>query len=79
MLGLALLPDPVQRCVFERLVAPGDRYDVVHLFWSVAGVLWVLPGLELSEITSKHWAGPLRRLDRDWIVARKPVRSARSS
>ncbi len=74
--GLALLPDPVQRWVFERWVAPGEDYDVVHLFWSVAGVLRLLPGLELVEITSKNWAGPLRRLDWDWIVARKPGRAA---
>lgn len=72
--ALALLPDGAQRRVFERFVAPGQRYDVVHLFWSVAGVLRQLPGLELAEITSKNWAGPLRRLDWDWIVARKPVR-----
>ena len=74
--GLALLPDPAQRWVFEHLVAPGQRYDVVHLFWTVAGVLRALPGLELAEITSKNWAGPLRRLDWDWIVARKPVARA---
>ena len=70
--ALALLPDPGQRWVFERLVAPGQRYDVVHLFWTVSGVLRALPGLELAEITSKNWAGPVRRLDWDWIVARKP-------
>ncbi len=73
--GLALLPDPAQRWVFERFVAPGERYDVVHLFWTVSGVMRALPGLELAEITSKNWAGPLRRLDWDWIVARKPASS----
>lgn len=71
--GLALLPDPLQRFVFERWVAPGEAYDVVHLFWSVAGLLRQLPGLELVEITSKNWSGPLRRLDWDWIVVRKPL------
>lgn len=77
--GLLLLPDPLQRFVFERLVAGGgvggrrrERYDVAHIFWTSAGILRSLPGLELAEITSKNWSGPLRRLDWDWIVARKP-------
>jgi SAM-dependent methyltransferase len=72
--GLLLLPDGLQRFVFERWVAPGEAYDVTHVFWSAAGVMRALPGLELAEITSKNWAGPLRRLDWDWIVARKPYR-----
>lgn len=70
--GLLLLPDALQRLVFERWVARGTAYDVTHVFWSAAGVLRSLPGLALAEITSKNWAGPLRRLDWDWIVARKP-------
>ena len=74
--GLLLLPDGLQRLVFERWLAPGEAYDVTHVFWSAAGVMRALPGLELAEITSKNWAGPLRRLDWDWIVARK-VRVAR--
>jgi SAM-dependent methyltransferase len=75
--GLLLLPDGLQRFVFERWVAPGEAYDVTHVFWSAAGVMRALPGLELAEITSKNWAGPLRRLDWDWIVARKPSRPSR--
>ncbi len=76
---LALLPGRAQRWVFERLVAPGQRYDVSHLYWSAAGVVRQFPGLELAEITSKHWAGPLRRLDWDWIVARKPPGAGQST
>lgn len=72
--GLLLLPDRLQRLLFERLLYPGEEYAVVHTFWSAAGVLRCLPGLEMAEITSKHWAGPARRLDWDWIVARKPSR-----
>lgn len=69
--GLLLLPDGLQRLLFERLLYPGEEYAVVHTFWSAAGVLGCLPGLEMVEITSKNWAGPGRRLDWDWIVARK--------
>jgi len=69
--GLLLLPDGLQRRLFEGLLRPGQPYEVVHTFWSVAGVLRTLPGLQLTEITSSHWAGPLRRFDWDWIVARK--------
>lgn len=72
--ALLLLPDALQRLVFERWIAPGESYDVTHVFWSAAGVLRALPGLRLAEITSKNWAGPLRRLDWDWIVAEKPDR-----
>lgn len=74
--GLLLLPDLLQRRLFERFVSPGEEYAVVHTFWSAAGVLRCLPGLHLAEITSKNWAGPLRRLDWDWIVARKPGTAA---
>lgn len=70
--GLLLLPDGLQRRLFEGLLRRGEPYAVTHTFWSVAGVLRTLPGLRLAEVTSKHWAGPLRRLDWDWIVARKP-------
>lgn len=70
--GLLLLPDALQRVVFERVLARGEEYGVTHVFWTAAGVLRSLPGLELAEITSKNWAGPLRRLDWDWLVARKP-------
>jgi SAM-dependent methyltransferase len=69
--GLLLLPDGLQRWLFERVLRPGERYGVTHTFWSVPGVLRTLPGMELAEVTSKNWAGPLRRLDWDWIVARK--------
>lgn len=69
--GLLLLPDRLQRLVFERLLERGQRYGVTHVFWTAAGILRSLPGLELAEITSKNWAGPLRRLDWDWLVARK--------
>lgn len=69
--ALLALPDRLQRLVFERLVARGEAYEVEHVFWSVRGILRCLPGLELAEITSKNWAGPLRRLDWDWIVARR--------
>lgn len=69
--GLLLLPDPLQRLAFEGILARGEAYGVTHVFWSVAGILRCLPGLELAEITSSHWAGPLRRLDWDWLVARK--------
>lgn len=70
--GLLLLPDRLQRLLFERFLYPGEEYAVVHTFWSAAGVLRCLPGLAMAEITSKNWAGPGRRLDWDWIVARKP-------
>jgi SAM-dependent methyltransferase len=70
--GLLLLPDRLQRLLFERVLYPGEEYAVVHTFWSAAGVLRCLPGLRMAEITSKNWAGPGRRLDWDWIVARKP-------
>jgi len=69
--GLLLLPDALQRRLFEGLLRRGEPYAVTHTFWSVAGVLRSLPGLELAEVTSKHWAGPLRRFDWDWIVASK--------
>jgi len=69
--GLLLLPDGVQRRLFEGWLRRGTPYAVTHTFWSVAGVLRTLPGLALAEVTSKHWAGPLRRFDWDWIVARK--------
>lgn len=69
--GLLLLPDRLQAWLFDRLDR-GKSYDVVHTYWTVAGILRTLPGLEMAEITSKHWAGPLRRFDWDWIVARKP-------
>lgn len=69
--GLLLLPDRLQRLAFERLLARGEEYGVTHVFWTAAGILRSLPGLELAEITSKNWAGPLRRLDWDWLVARK--------
>ncbi len=69
--GLLLLPDRLQRLLFERLLRRGEPYAVTHTYWSVAGVLGTLPGLRLAEVTSKNWAGPLRRLDWDWIVARK--------
>ena len=72
--GLLLLPDALQRRLFEGLLRRGEPYAVTHTFWSVAGVLRTLPGLELAEVTSKHWAGPLRRFDWDWIVASKGVR-----
>ena len=74
--GLLLLPGPLQRRVFEGWVARGEAYDVEHIFWTAAGVLGTLPGLELAEITSKNWAGPLRRFDWDWIIARKPAGGA---
>lgn len=70
--GLLLLPDALQRLAFERVLARGEEYGVTHVFWSVAGILRCLPGLEPVEITSKNWAGALRRLDWDWVVARKP-------
>lgn len=69
--GLLLLPDRLQRLAFERVLARGEEYGVTHVFWSAAGILRCLPGLELAEITSKNWAGPLRRLDWDWLVTRK--------
>lgn len=69
--GLLLLPDGLQGLLFERVLARGQRYGVTHVFWTAAGILRALPGLELAEITSKNWAGPLRRLDWDWLVARK--------
>lgn len=69
--GLLLLPDGLQRLLFERLLYPGEEYAVVHTFWSAAGVMRCLPGLRMAEVTSKNWAGPGRRLDWDWIVARK--------
>lgn len=70
--GLLLLPDGLQRRLFEGLLGRDEPYAVTHTFWSVAGVLRHLPGLRLAEVTSKNWGGPLRRLDWDWIVARKP-------
>ncbi|MFP3940517.1 MAG: class I SAM-dependent methyltransferase [Thermoanaerobaculia bacterium] len=69
--GLLLLPDGLQRLLFERVLAPGEPYAVVHTFWTAAGVLRCLPGLRTAEITSRNWAGPLRRLDWDWIVGRR--------
>lgn len=69
--GLLLLPDRAQRLLFERVLAPGEAYAVVHTFWTAAGVLRCLPGLRMAEITSRNWAGPARRLDWDWIVGRK--------
>jgi len=76
--GLLLLPDRLQRWLFERFLS-SEEYAVVHTFWSAAGVLRCLPGLALTEITSKNWAGPLRRLDWDWIVAEKPGASPASA
>lgn len=68
--GLLLLPDAVQAALF-RTLRPEEDYEVRHIFWSVAGVMRTLPGLKIREITSKNWAGPLRRIDWDWIVAIK--------
>lgn len=69
--GLLLLPDGLQRLLFERVLAPGEPYAVVHTFWTAAGVMRSLPGLRTAEVTSRNWAGALRRLDWDWIVGRK--------
>jgi SAM-dependent methyltransferase len=68
--GLAALPMPLQRFLFARL-RPAERFEVEHLFWSAWGVVRTMPGVRIVEITSRNWAGPLRRLDWDWIVARK--------
>lgn len=68
--GLLMLPDGLQKRMFEH-IRPHDSYDVEHVFWSTAGIMRTLPGLELREITSSHFAGPLRRLDWDWLVAVK--------
>lgn len=68
--GLLLLPDAAQAALF-RTLRPNEQYEVRHIFWSVAGVMRTLPGLKIREITSKNWAGPLRRIDWDWIVAVK--------
>lgn len=68
--ALLALPDALQKRLFH-LLRPGERYEVRHIFWSVAGILRTLPGLRTLEITSKNWAGPLRRIDWDWVVAVK--------
>lgn len=67
--ALLTLPDPLQSLVFRMLRK--ERYDVRHVFWSVRGVARNFPGMRVREITSKNWAGALRRLDWDWIVLEK--------
>ncbi|HVT02530.1 MAG TPA: class I SAM-dependent methyltransferase [Thermoanaerobaculia bacterium] len=67
---LLLLPDALQRRVYEWRYR--KTYDVEHLFWSVAGIMHTLPGLQLVEITSRRFAGFLRRFDWDWMIAIKP-------
>ena len=69
--GLLLLPDALQRRLFEGVLHRGSRYAVEHTFWSVAGIARLFPGLSVAEVTSRRWAGPLRRLDWDWVVLRK--------
>ena len=69
--GLLLLPDALQRRLFERVLHRGSRYAVEHTFWSVAGIARLFPGLSVVEVTSRRWAGPLRRVDWDWVVLRK--------
>jgi SAM-dependent methyltransferase len=68
--GLLLLPDALQAAVFRRL-RRNEPYEVEHLYWSVYGIMRTLPDLQVQEISSKNWAGVLRRFDWDWIVARK--------
>lgn len=74
--GLLLLPDALQRRLYERL-RPGRRYDVEHLYWTASGVARTLRPLRIVEITSRHpWIrGPARRLDWDWIVLQKGFRA----
>lgn len=68
--GLLLLPDSIQRRVFG-LLRSNEEYEVEHLFWSAWGIVRTLPGLRVSEVTSKNWAGVLRRFDWDWLVVKK--------
>jgi SAM-dependent methyltransferase len=68
--GLLLLPDPLQKILFN-LLRRGKPYEVEHIFWSSWGVARTLPGCSLVEVTGKHFAGPLRRFDWDWIILRK--------
>ena len=67
---LLLLPDALQRRVYEWFYR--KPYDVEHLFWSVTGIMRTLPGLQLVEVTSRRFAGFLRRFDWDWMIAIKP-------
>ena len=67
--ALLLLPDALQRSVYAALRR--QPYEVTHVFWSVRGIARNFPGMRVREITSKNWAGALRRLDWDWIVMEK--------
>jgi hypothetical protein len=68
--GLLLLPDALQSALFAFL-RPHEHYEVEHVFWSMFGITRNFQELRVLEVVSRNWAGPLRRLDWDWIILGK--------
>ena len=61
--GLLLLPDRLQKLVAERFV---DKYDVVHIFWSVNEVVRCFPGATSHEAFFHRKYGDSAWRDKLW-------------